>query len=321
MKAPRSDQYRGERASSGAWTFHTFSSLVCLMMGHLTVGHAVAQAATRLAAAGIDTARLDAQVLLCHTLGVDRAWLLAHPDTPLSAGQAATFADLVAARARRQPVAYLTGHREFYGLDFCVTPAVLVPRPETEHLVERAIAVARAWRARRHRWPRTVEVGVGSGAIAVSLAHTLPNLMVTGIDVSPDALAVATANARRHHVAERVRLVEGDLLSPLPGTADLVLANLPYIPSADLDGLAPEVHAEPRLALDGGPDGLDIFRHLFAQTPSRVAPGGVLLLEIGAGQGAALQALAARLNPACVTVTPDLAGHDRLVEIQLRDDN
>ena len=321
MKAPRSDQYRGERASTRAWTFHTLSSLSCPMMRHLTVGHAVAQATTRLDAAGIDTARLDAQVLLCHALGVDRAWLLAHPEVTLSPAQATAFADLVAARASRQPVAYLTGHREFYGLDFCVTRAVLVPRPETEHLVERAVAVVRAWRARHHRWPRIVEVGVGSGAIVVSLAHSLPDLMVTGVDVSPDALAVTAANARRHHVADRVRLVEGDLLSPLTGTADLVLANLPYIPSAELDGLAPEVRAEPRLALDGGPDGLDVFRRLFAQVPSRVAPGGVLLLEMGAGQGAALLALATCLDPARVTVTPDLAGHDRLLEIELHDND
>lgn len=290
-------------------------------MSHQTARHAVAVAAARFEAVGIDTARLDAQVLLCSVLGVNRAWLLAHPDATLSPTQAAAFADLVAAREERQPVAYLTGRREFYGLDFCVTQAVLVPRPETEQLVERALAVARAWRARHHAWPRTVEVGVGSGAVAISLAHTLPGLAVTGIDISADALAVAAANARRHHVADRLPLLEGDLLTPLVGPVDLILANLPYIPGVVLDSLSPEVRAEPRLALDGGPDGLVAFRRLFAQVPGRVAAGGVVLLEIGADQGEAVSQLAAALGPVRVTVTPDLAGHDRLVEIQLRDTN
>lgn len=288
-------------------------------MPQLTTGRAVAQAADRLAAVGIDTARLDAQVLLGHVLGVSRTWLLAHPEVVLSPQEVTAFEPLIAARATRQPVAYLTGHREFYGLDFHVAPAVLVPRPETEHLVERAIVVARTWHARLQRWPRVAEVGVGSGAIAVSLAHALPGLIVTGVDLSPDALTVAIDNARRHGVADRVRLVQGDLLSPIDAPAELVLANLPYIPSADLDGLASEVRAEPRLALDGGPDGLDGFRRLFAQVPDRVAPGGVLLLEMGADQGDALRALAAALHPTSLTITPDLAGHDRLLEIHLRD--
>lgn len=288
-------------------------------MSHQTARHAVAVAAARFEAVGIDTARLDAQVLLCSVLGVDRTWLLAHPETVLPSQVATAFEALVVARQARQPVAYLTGRREFYGLDFCVTRAVLVPRPETEHLVERAIAVARAWRACYQRWPRIVEVGVGSGAITISLAHALPGLVVTGIDLSPTALTVAAENARRHGVADRTRLVQGDLLSPIDAPAELVLANLPYIPSAELDTLEPEVRAEPRLALDGGPDGLDVFRRLFAQVPGRIAPGGVLLLEIGAGQGEAVRAMAAALDPARITVTPDLAGHDRLVEIQLRD--
>lgn len=290
------------------------------MMLHLTAGYATAAAAARLAAAGVDTPRLDAQVLLGHVLGVSRTWLLAHPEAVLSPDEATAFDELVTRRVARHPVAYLTGHREFYGLDFQVDAAVLVPRPETELLVERAIVLARAWHARAGAWPTVVDLGVGCGAIAVALAVSLPALPpIIAVDVSPAALAVARANATRCHVAGRIDFRPGDLLAPLDQPVDLVLANLPYIPTASIDTLAPEVRSEPRLALDGGPDGLDPFRRLFAQVPGRVTAGGALLLEIGADQGATLHALAAGLQPDSLTITPDLAGHDRLLEIHLRE--
>ncbi len=283
-----------------------------------TVGEALRAARRRFDAAGVETAGLDAQVLLGHVLGVERAWLIAHPEAVLTPDQAAAFERLVQGREARQPVAYLTGRREFYGLDFGVDERVLVPRPETELLVERAIALVNAWRARYGQWPRVVDVGTGSGAIGVSLAVALPALpWVDLVDASPAALQVARANAERHGVAERLRFWAGDLLAPLPTPVDLALANLPYIEADVIATLAPEVQREPRLALDGGPDGLDPFRRLFVQVPAHVAPGGALLLEIGAGQGAAVARLAQVLHPQSVMVHPDLAGLDRLVEVHL----
>lgn len=283
-----------------------------------TVGEVVRVAQRRFEAAGVETAGLDAQVLLSHVLGVGRAWLIAHPESVLTPDQTIAFERLVQGRASRRPVAYLIGRREFYGLDFAVDERVLVPRPETELLVERAVALVEEWRASHGQWPRVVDVGTGSGAIGVSLAVAAPALpQVDLVDTSPDALEVARANAERHGVADRLCFWRGDLLAPLPAPVDLVLANLPYIEAEVIPTLAPEVQREPRLALDGGPDGLDPFRRLFAQVPAHVTLGGVLLLEIGAGQGPAVAELAQVLHPQAVRVHPDLAGLDRLVEVQL----
>ena len=283
-----------------------------------TVGEAVRAAQRRFQAAGVEKAALDAQVLLGYVLGVGRAWLIAHPEAVLTPDQARAFERLVQGREARQPVAYLTGQREFYGLDFGVDERVLVPRPETELLVERAVVLVREWQARHGQWPRVVDVGTGSGAIGVSLSVAVPALpLVDLVDASPAALDVARANAERHGVAERLRFWTGDLLAPPPTPVDLVLANLPYIEAEIIPTLAPEVQREPRLALDGGPDGLDPFRRLFAQVPDHVTPGGVLLLEIGAGQGQAVTELAQVLHPQAVSVHPDLAGLDRLVEVHL----
>ncbi|MCW5851889.1 MAG: peptide chain release factor N(5)-glutamine methyltransferase [Anaerolineae bacterium] len=285
-----------------------------------TVGGAVRAAQQRFQTAGVETAGLDAQVLLGYVLGVGRAWLIAHPEAPLTPDQAQAFERLVQRREARQPVAYLTGQREFYGLVFQVDERVLVPRPETELLVERAIGLVHEWLARYGQWPRVVDVGTGSGAIGVSLAVTVPELpTVNLVDVSPAALDVARANAERHGVAGRLRFWIGDLLAPLPAPVNLVLANLPYIEADVIPTLAPEVQQEPRLALDGGPDGLDPFRRLFTQVPTHVSPAGVLLLEIGAGQGRAVAELAQVLRPQAVSVHPDLAGLDRLVEVYLRE--
>jgi release factor glutamine methyltransferase len=344
-----------------------------------TVQTALAEAVQRFNAVGIETPVLDAQVLLAHVLGVGRAWLMAHPEATLPTDQSAAFARLVAARETRCPVAHLLGQREFFGLDLNVDERVLTPRPETELLVERALAWCKAWhqsvmlsgakhpgglgregsegregplrsaqsdtdavmlsavkhppataegplrsaqsdRPGREILPRVVDVGTGSGAIVISVAVSLPALpTLVAVDISPDALAVAEANARRHGVADRIQFRLGDMLEPLTEPVDLVLANLPYIETGALVALQPEVHYEPRLALDGGPDGLDPFRRLFEQVPAHVAPGGALLLEVGAGQGAAVADLARVLSPAAVHIQPDLAGHDRLVEVQLRD--
>ncbi len=275
---------------------------------------AVVHVRLRLQDAAVEEAALEADVLVRHVLGLERADLLARPETPLAPAQAATLEGLLARRERREPLAYLLGRREFHGLDFRVTPAVMVPRPETETLVEEALAWARSRPA-----PVTVaDVGTGSGCIVVSLAVRLPDVRFLATDVSPAALAVAEENAHRHGVARRVRLLSGHLLQPLPGPVDLVVANLPYVPSGRLDSLQPEVRDyEPRGALDGGPDGTDLLRPLLRQAGSYLRPGGALMLEIDEEQGPALAEAARSAFPAAaVSVLPDLSGRDRVLVVQ-----
>jgi release factor glutamine methyltransferase len=251
---------------------------------------------------------LTAQALLAHVLGLTRTQLLAQPERPLSAAEQAAFAAALERAAAGEPLAYLLGQREFYGLEFEVGPTVLVPRPETELLVDLA-------RARRPR--RALDVGTGSGCIAVALAVSAPGVQVTALDVSAAALAVARRNAARHGVAERVTFIESDLLAalkPAPGY-DLLCANLPYIDTTELSGLPVAAH-EPALALDGGPGGLAVIARLLAQAPAYLTPGAALLLEIGATQGAAATALARAAFPgARVTVERDLAGLERVVVV------
>ncbi len=250
---------------------------------------------------------LDAQVLLGAALGMDRATLLAHPEAALTPEQAARFGGWVARCAAGEPVAYLLGRRAFYDRDFVVTPDVLIPRPETELLLEQVLA-------RADRELVVVDVGTGSGALAITLAALRPQMTVYATDISPAALAVARENAARQQAT--VTFYEGDLLAPLIERGikvDLVMANLPYIPSGDLPGLAVSRY-EPTLALDGGADGLDLIRRLLAQIPQTVNPGAVILLEIGAGQGAAALALVERtLTPKTARVILDYAGLDRIV--------
>ncbi len=285
-----------------------------------TVGFLLRQLTARFARAGIDTPALDAQVILAHVLRVNRAWLLAHPEAEVPGGLGRTVEGWARMREERRPLAYILKRREFYGLDFVVDERVLMPRPETEMLVDRALDVIGGWHEAHGIWPRVADIGTGSGAIAVTVAAALPDLLtLTAVDISLDALAVAELNAARVDGAYHIDFRHGDLLLPLDAPVDVVLANLPYIPQGDLATLQPEVQCEPRLALDGGPDGLDLFRRLFAQAPGRVSSEAVFLLEVGAGQGAAVAVLAQALRPSQVTVTPDLAGHDRLVEIRLGD--
>ena len=275
---------------------------------------ALAHVRAQLRAAGVEEAHLEADVLVRHVLGLDRADLLARPETPLSPAQAAALQGLLARRMRREPLAYVLESREFYGLDFRVTPAVMVPRPETETLVEEALAWARARSA-----PVTgADVGTGSGCIAVSLAVHLPDARFMATDVSPEALAVAEENVRRHGVAGRVRLLPGHLLVPLPGPVDLVVANLPYIPRGRIDSLQPEVRAhEPWEALDGGPDGTDLLRPLLHDARAYLRPGAALMLEIDDEQGATMaQAARTAFPAAAVRVLPDLAGRDRVLIVE-----
>jgi release factor glutamine methyltransferase len=263
-----------------------------------------------------ETPSLDAQIILAHILGVKRAWVLAHPEAVLSPQQEQSLNENLRRLESGEPLPYVLGHWEFYGLDFVVGPAVLIPRPETELLVEQALAWLRSHPARAERL--AVDVGSGSGCIAISLAAHTPDLRVIAADVSSSALEIARQNAHRHGVAGQIDFCQADLLPQAAGQPfDLICANLPYIPSAALPGLA-VARAEPRLALDGGPDGLALIRRLLAQAQACLAPGGLILLEIEASQGQAAVALAQAAFPSAqVALHQDLAGLERLVEIVL----
>lgn len=262
---------------------------------------------------GSDTAYLDAQVLLAHVLGRQRAWVLAHPERTLTRAQERSLEGALEHLEGGEPLPYVLGHWEFYGLDILVTPATLIPRPETELLVEEALE----WlRTNPGRW-RAVDVGTGSGCIAVALAVNASALHVLACDLSLPALKVARQNAFRHGVGERVLCLQSDLLPATGERFDLICANLPYIPSERLPALRVS-DREPRLALDGGRMGLRYIRRLLEIAPHRLAPGGLMLLEIDASQGAQLCDLARRSFPdARLSVLPDLGGYDRLLKVHL----
>jgi len=278
----------------------------------LSLEQAQRSAAKALAAAGIEEPLLEAEVLLRHVLGLDRAAFFSRLDEPLDEAAARSYEGALARRLAREPTAYITGHKEFYGLDLAVSPDALIPRPETELLVERALAAIEADAA-----PLVVDVGAGCGAIAVALAVNHPGVRVVAVDVSRPALALAARNAKAFGVAARVAAVQGDLLACIGGACRVIVANLPYVRSGDWDALAPEIRLnEPRLALDGGPDGLAVIRRLLEQAAPFVEKGCLLLAEIGDDQGAAAAAAARAAMPAArVSVEPDAAGRDRMLVV------
>jgi release factor glutamine methyltransferase len=263
-------------------------------------------------AAWSDTPGLDAQTLLAHLLGRTRAWLLSHPGTSLTREQDRALGEAVHRIEMGEPLPYVIGRWEFYGLDFALSPQVLIPRPETELLVETALAWLKSHPARR----RAADVGTGSGCIAVSLAVNLADLHVLATDLSRAALLVAAQNAGKHAVSTRVRFLQADLLQPVYQKFDLICANLPYIPTHTLEQLDVS-RKEPFRALDGGPQGLSLISRLVAGAPGWLAPGGLLLAEIEASQGQAARQLAGeKFSQAGVEILPDLAGNDRLLKIQ-----
>ncbi len=263
-----------------------------------------------------DAPRLEAELLLSRRLSTTRAQLLAHPEMALSTAQRIAYEDDVRERATGTPLPYITGEREFFGLPFTVTPDVLIPRPETETLVE----IALAWLA-RHPAPkaiRAVDVGAGSGCIAVALAAHRPGLHICAGDLSRAALHVARVNAERHQVAARVSFVQSDLLSAIAGPLDLIISNPPYVAAEAWADLPISVQREPRLALLSGAEGLDAIRRLLDQAARRLAPGGLLLIEIGERQANAARTYAQAAFPdASIRVVPDLAGKDRVLEVQV----
>lgn len=260
-------------------------------------------------------ARLQAELLLAHSLDISRSELLARLDESIAPDMAARYAANVARRAKHEPLAYIVGHTEFYGLDFVVDRRVLIPRHETETLVELALDAA------RHTGrvtPAIVDVGTGSGALALTLAKNLAQARIVATDVSREALTVARTNAKRLHLETRVEFLQGDLLEPVVSPFDLLVSNLPYIPSRRFDRLPHEVRAfEPRAALDGGEDGLTVMRRLLQQIESRAARGAIAFLEISEEQGPSARELAQQTLPrASVALHQDLEGLDRVLEIK-----
>lgn len=272
------------------------------------------QAVIDLAGGGCDTPRLDAELIVSHVLKQNRSWLYAHNRDVISADAQAQIQALVQRRLQREPLAYLVQHQEFYGLSFKLTPAVLIPRPETEMLVELAL---------QHAPPqpcRLLDVGTGSGCIAIALTTHLPQAQLVAIDISIAALKVAQYNVEYHDLTERISLVQADMLTSLRPTLntpiDIIVSNPPYIAHREISSLAPEVRDyEPRLALTDNADGLTLIRQLLSQANQILPPNGLLLVEIGADQAQAVLQLAQALAPqATFQIKQDLAGRDRVLQ-------
>jgi release factor glutamine methyltransferase len=272
------------------------------------------QAALRLISGGVESGALDAELILGHVLGITREQIVVVANTPLDDAHWRAYEGLLLRRLKREPAAYITGRREFWSLDFHVTPDVLIPRPETELLVEIALGLGGEFSSRALR---IVDVGTGSGAIAVALASQLAGAEIFATDISAAALVVAKGNAVRNHVAGKIQFVQGDLFRPLrmDSQLDLIVSNPPYVRRDDIDALEAEVSRwEPRAALDGGLDGLDYYRRIAAQAFHYLAPNGAVAVEIGAGTGEAVAALFKdAAECAGVKIHKDYAGHDRVL--------
>ena len=296
--------------------------------------------------AGIETARLDAECLLAHVLGCARWRLVTERRRRLTPEEFGRYLALLQRRELREPLAYLLGTREFWSLALAVSPGVLVPRPETEALVEAALAVLRdmypakgngcpgprpgyrvplGWGAPGPDHPIVLDLCTGTGAVAIALARELPGATIFATDISRRALRIARRNAETHSVADRITFLRGDLWRALDGQgpggqADVVISNPPYIPSGVIPTLMPEVQWEPRRALDGGPDGLQFHRAIISEAPQHLRPGGLLLLEIGADQAESVTRLFEESGDFDGTrVLQDLAGRDRVVVARRRD--
>jgi release factor glutamine methyltransferase len=276
----------------------------------VTLKQALSRARGILADGNIEDARLESELLLRHTLKISQVQLYLDLDHELSLNQEQTFWQLIKRRLDGEPTAYITGHREFYGLDFYVDPSVFIPRPESELLVEKALDLTQ-----NHPVSTIAEIGTGCGAIAISLALKLPQAKIYATDISAPALKVALVNCQRHGVVNRICLLHGDMLDPLPEPVDLVVANLPYVSELEMPDLA---NFEPLLALDGGSDGLEKIHQLCRRVTDKLRPDGCLLLEIGQGRGKGVTTCLRSLFPSAkIEVAPDLSGIDRVVSLRL----
>jgi release factor glutamine methyltransferase len=253
-----------------------------------------------LADRGVENARLNAEHLLAHALGLKRMELYLQFDRPLTESERAPLRDLVKRRGAREPLQHVLGTAEFHGRTFVCDKRALVPRPETEQLVELALEIAKDKTA-----ATILDIGTGSGVIALTIALELPSATLHATDLSPDALALAAENATRHALTDRIIFNQADLLPPDDARFDLIIANLPYIPGEEIASLSPEVRHDPASALDGGADGLDLIRRLIETAPDRLAPGGALLLEIGLGQADAVNTHLSARKFRDISVRPD----------------
>ncbi len=300
----------GSLPPGGSGPFKRPRRMSAILRPPTSINENLRRATLALEAGQVDAPRLTAEVLLAHVSGISRTQILARPEQNVPSDALAHFDRLVERAVAGEPLAYIVGHREFYGLDFTTDARALVPRPETELLVDLALKGL-------PENARVADVGTGSGCIAIAIAVRAPTAHLTAIDISPEALALAQRNAQRHQVAARLTFTQTDLLkNAARATFNLICANLPYIATDELDTL-PVVKYEPRLALDGGPDGLALIRHLLVDAPRVLMPQGRLLLEIGATQGKPAFALAGAFFPnARVRLHKDLAGLDRVIEVQ-----
>ncbi|MFC1947635.1 peptide chain release factor N(5)-glutamine methyltransferase [Chloroflexota bacterium] len=278
----------------------------------MNLRQALKHAEGTLSTAGIDDALLESEVLLMHTLEIGRVKLYIEIDSELSSQQYEDFFTLIQRRLKGEPSAYITGNREFYGHDFFVNQDVLIPRPETELLVEKAIAVANS---RSHK--TIVDAGTGSGVVAVCLALYLPNAVIYATDISARALELASRNCQKHNVENRITLLEGNLLEPLPEPIDMIVGNLPYVRNTDMQLVNTAGH-EPEVALKGGEDGLEYIIAIVGQSVSKLLRGGSILLEVGQGQSQAASRQLKGIYPyGDVDIFRDLAGIERVVSLSL----
>jgi len=274
----------------------------------------LADTARALEAGGLADSRLEAEVLLRHVLGISRAQLFTQLGVQLTPDQSKHLSQLVERRLTGEPLSYITGRREFYGLDFEVGPGVLVPRQETELLVELALEVC----SKSTKSVDIADVGTGCGAIAIAIAYNLPQTTVHATDISREALAIADANRHAHRVLDRVHLYQGDLLAPLQHPVDLIVSNPPYIRTGDIASLAPEVRQEPGIALDGGPDGLQVTTRLLREAPERLRSGGTILVETAPEHEEPLtQAVQQAMPGVHLSFASDLMGNPRVAVLRL----
>ena len=282
----------------------------------MTLIETINNAHARLAAVSIPDARRDAELLLCHSLGRNRAWLITHFQVALDEGIRRIFEGAVQRRSEREPLQYIIGRQEFWGLDFTVTPEVLIPRPETELIIESALRIGGGKDASL----TIADLCTGSGCLAISLAKEREQAQLFATDISATALVVAMENARNHEVSARIRFLEGDLFEPLGeldlrGRIDIIVSNPPYIPSGDLGALQPEVRDyEPGMALIAGPDGTEIQKRIINEAPEFMKKNGALILEMGLGQAAALAAFFKENGKyRAPEILNDLAGIERVI--------
>jgi release factor glutamine methyltransferase len=273
---------------------------------------ALAQIRRTLASHQTEEPDIDAELLLRHATNLNKDKLYVQYNRELTDKESHLLYDLIQRRVQSEPIAYILGYKEFFGLDFEVNPSVLIPRPETELLVEKAIAFARQQNIRL-----IADVGTGCGAIAIALAKHLPDAKIYAVDISEDALRTAKTNCKKHDVCNRVTLLHGNLLEPIPKLVDLIIANLPYVKIADWKKLPNGIKAnEPKIALDGGADGLDVIENLLAKAKDKLQSNGTMLLEIGYNQGKAALKSATNYFPEATTeIYTDLAGMDRVISI------